>query len=177
MIKIYWFLFFYLGLSYLNLGWADFVTGDDGSIHFINFKKSSMLCREMGKKYPIYKNINNEFDFCPGGGDPYLDVKTYAIAACLANQEEPLLKKQGQQWAAGIVEFSNLGFESGLMLNLSETVKAEIAKNSMPIARSKSSDAHDISKMSIWYCVEVIPNTIAVRKAIFEVVAEFYETE
>jgi len=59
------------------------------------------------------------------------DVEGYAIASCLAGQDQPYLKDQGDGWASVIVQRGKGGLEA--LTAVAAAVKAELAKSNMAL--------------------------------------------
>jgi len=103
--------------------------------------------------------------------DVYRDMEGYAIASCLAYQEHPYLKDQGDAWASAVVQSSQLTID--VMTEISAAVRQEMAKGRMPMMRSELNIAQgkDPSKaLPILYCVEMVDAPL-VRAAIEDAVS------
>src|SRR6185436_9376363 len=65
-----------------------------------------------------------------------LDVEGYAIASCLAAQDQPYLKDQGDGWASAIIQRSKGAPDA--FVAVGTAVKAELAKGDMAVIRSET---------------------------------------
>jgi hypothetical protein len=81
------------------------------------------------------------------------DVEGYAIASCLAGQDQPYLKDQGDAWASVIIQRSK--GELDPLTGVAEAVKAEIAKGDMTVIRSERQPMNG-KPLPVLYCVEII---------------------
>lgn len=90
------------------------------------------------------------------------DVEGYAIASCLANQDQPYLKDQGDGWAAAIVQRAKGGLDA--LTAVSTVVKAELAKGKMAVIRNETGPQRD-KPLPVLYCGEII-DVPSVRAAI-----------
>jgi len=82
----------------------------------------------------------------------YRDMEGYAIASCLAYQEHPYLKDQGDAWASAVVQGSQLTI--GAMIEISDAVRQEVAKGEMAMIRNEAKGVGS-KEMPIRYCVEI----------------------
>src|SRR5262245_55716502 len=64
------------------------------------------------------------------------DLEGYAVASCLVSQSDPALSEQGDGWAAVIVQ--RMRGDLDPFSDVTEQVKAEVAKNNMVVIRSES---------------------------------------
>ena len=88
------------------------------------------------------------------------DVTGYAIASCLAYQENAYLKDQGDAWASVIVQRSHGSIE--LLTDVAEVVKQETEKGGMTVMRDEEGGD---KALPLLYCHEIIDRP-AVRDAI-----------
>ncbi|MDE1145545.1 MAG: hypothetical protein PW843_02845 [Azospirillaceae bacterium] len=102
-----------------------------------------------------------------GRGHAQRDVESYAIAACLTEQEQPYLKGQGLAWAEVIVQGRGLGPES--LGPVRAAVKEALAKGHVPVGFD---EAHPMEgkALPVLYCVEIVDKPV-VRAAITKAVA------
>jgi len=71
-------------------------------------------------------------------------VEGDAIASCLAQPKEPLLKDQGYAWLDVIVQRSQGDIEP--FTAVAQAVQAQLAKEPMPMARQESEPAYRRSR-------------------------------
>jgi hypothetical protein len=90
------------------------------------------------------------------------DLESYAIAACLTQQDQAYLKDQGYGWAGVIIQGRNR--DPARFTAIDRAVKAELAKGGLPIIRDESAPMKD-KTLPIMYCGEII-DTTGVRAAI-----------
>jgi hypothetical protein len=90
------------------------------------------------------------------------DVEGYAIASCLASQDQPYLKDQGDGWASVIVQRGKGGLEA--LTAVAAAVKAELAKSVMAVIHSEEGPVKD-KPLPVMYCSEIIDKP-TVRAAI-----------
>lgn len=96
------------------------------------------------------------------------DVEGYAIASCLAAQDSPYLKDQGDGWASVIVQRGKGDLR--VFAAVAAAVKAELAKGDMAIIRTEAGPAAD-KPLPVLYCGEIIDKA-GVRAAINEAAAK-----
>jgi hypothetical protein len=90
------------------------------------------------------------------------DVEGYAIATCLADQDQPYLKDQGDGWASVIVQRGRGGLEA--LTVVAAAVKAELAMGDMAVIHNEEGPVKD-KPLPVMYCNEII-DTPSVRAAI-----------
>ena|SRR5579872_957466 len=94
------------------------------------------------------------------------DVESYAIASCLANQDQPYLKDQGDAWASVILQRAKGGLDA--FASVAATVRTELAKGNMSVIRSETGSAKD-KPLPLQYCGEIVdvPSVhVAIDKAV-----------
>ncbi|WP_374400833.1 hypothetical protein [Niveibacterium sp.] len=96
------------------------------------------------------------------------DVEGYAIASCLTHQPQPLLKDQGDAWAAVIVQRMKGDIEA--LSGIAEQVAHETASGDMAVIRNEAGPEPD-KALPLLYCGEIIDKP-AVRTAIQKALAE-----
>ena len=64
---------------------------------------------------------------------PERDLTRYAMAACLAAQDQPYLKDQGQRWASGLIELGHGPVEA--WLPVAQAVTAELARTGVGMSK------------------------------------------
>jgi hypothetical protein len=80
-------------------------------------------------------------------------VESYAIASCLARQDQPYLKDQGDAWASVILQRSKGELE--VFIGVAEAIKAEIAKADMPVIHTETQPMKG-KPLPVLYCGEII---------------------
>ncbi|MBR0848041.1 hypothetical protein JQ543_09845 [Bradyrhizobium diazoefficiens] len=90
------------------------------------------------------------------------DVEDYAVASCLANQDQAYLRDQGDGWASVIVQRAKGGLEP--LKAVAAAVKTELAKGNMPVIRSESEPGKG-KALPVLYCSEIV-DAPAVRAAV-----------
>ena len=90
------------------------------------------------------------------------DVEDYAVASCLASQDQAYLKDQGDGWASVIVQRAKGDLEP--LKAVAAAVKTELAKGNMPVIRSETEPGKG-KALPVLYCNEMI-DAPAVRAAI-----------
>ena len=94
------------------------------------------------------------------------DVESYAIASCLAYQQQPYLKDQGDGWASAVVQRSKGDINA--FTAVAAAVKTEVAKGDMAVIRNEAGPEPD-KTLPIAYCVELLDTPsihAAIEKAI-----------
>jgi hypothetical protein len=94
------------------------------------------------------------------------DVEGYAIASCLAAQDQSYLKDQGNGWASAIIQRGK--GDIGPLKAVTAAVNAELAKGDMAIIRSEKDSMKDMV-LPVMYCGEIIdapPVHGAIKKAV-----------
>ena len=81
------------------------------------------------------------------------DVEGYAIASCLAAQDQPYLKDQGDGWASVIIQRGK--GELDALTAVAAAVKAELAKGGMAIVHNEDGPIKD-KPLPVLYCSEII---------------------
>lgn len=95
------------------------------------------------------------------------DIEGYAIASCLAIQNQPYLKDQGDAWAAVIVQRMKGNLDN--LVEIFEQVKNENGKGEMAVIRDEATPGGD-KMLPVLYCNEIV-DRVAVRAAIQKAVA------
>jgi len=90
------------------------------------------------------------------------DVESYAIASCLAAQDQPYLRDQGDAWASVIIQCAK--GELDVLTAIATAVKAELAKGDMAVIRSETAPMKG-KPLPVLYCGEII-DAPSVRTAI-----------
>jgi hypothetical protein len=90
------------------------------------------------------------------------DVESYAVASCLAAQDQPYLKDQGDGWASAIIQRSKGRLD--IFTSVAAAVKAELAKGHTAVIRSESGEAKD-KLVPVMSCGEII-DSLSVHDAI-----------
>jgi hypothetical protein len=90
------------------------------------------------------------------------DVEDYAVATCLASQDQSYLKDQGDGWASVIVQRAK--GDLAPFKAVAAAVKTELTKGDMPIIRSESEPGKG-KALPVLYCYEIV-DAPAVRAAI-----------
>lgn len=90
------------------------------------------------------------------------DAEGYAIASCLAKQQEPFLQQQGGGWASVVIERGNVDLERLMLID--DRVREVVAKGGMPVVHDESSATGDAT-LPVLYCVGIVENS-SVRAAI-----------
>jgi len=80
------------------------------------------------------------------------DAESYTMAACLAYQEHPYLKDQGDAWASAVVQGSQLTIDA--IAEISEAVRQEVAKGEMAVIRSEAKGVGS-KEVPTLYCFEI----------------------
>jgi hypothetical protein len=104
------------------------------------------------------------------------DAEGFAIASCLAHQNDPYLKDQGDGWASAIIQRGEGNLEA--LTAISKTVKAELAKGDMAVIRVESPSAAVDKPLPVMYCSEIIDKPAvrnAIKKAVAALAAEYAE--
>ena len=94
------------------------------------------------------------------------DVESYAIASCLAYQQQPYLKDQGDGWASAVVQRSKGDINA--FTDVAVAVKTEVAKGDMAVIRNEAGPEPD-KTLPVAYCVELLDSPsihAAIEKAI-----------
>jgi hypothetical protein len=94
------------------------------------------------------------------------DVEGYAIASCLAAQDQPYLKDQGDGWASVIIQRGKGGLD--IITAVAVAVKAELAKGDMAVVRSETGPTKE-KPLPVLYCGEIIdvPSVkVAINRAV-----------
>jgi hypothetical protein len=96
------------------------------------------------------------------------DVEGYAIASCLAAQDQQYLKDQGDGWASAIIQRGKGSLDA--FTGIASAVKAELAKANMAVIR-RENETKD-KPLPIMYCSEII-DAPSVRAAINNALRNF----
>jgi hypothetical protein len=81
------------------------------------------------------------------------DVEGYAVASCLAAQNQPYLKDQGDGWASAIIQRGKGSLDA--FARVAAAVKKELSKGNMAIIRSESEPTRD-KPLPVMYCSEIV---------------------
>jgi hypothetical protein len=101
------------------------------------------------------------------------DVEGYAIASCLAVQDQPYLKDQGDGWASAIIQRAKGGLDA--LTAVAAAVKAEVARGQMAVIHSETGPMMD-KTLPVLYCAEIIdaPSIqAAINKAIKKLASSY----
>ncbi len=93
------------------------------------------------------------------------DVEGYAIAACLAQQDQPDLRDQGEGWASVIVQRGH--GELTPLMAVAAAVRTELAKGGMAVIHGETEPKD--KPLPVLYCSEII-DAPAVQTAIREAI-------
>ncbi len=96
------------------------------------------------------------------------DVQGYAVATCLARQDNPVLKEQGQGWAQTVVERGH--GDPAALRAVEQAVKATLAKGGVAVMRTDGPTPGDHA-LPVLTCGEIVDQP-AVRVAVDKAVAK-----
>ena len=91
-------------------------------------------------------------------------IQGYAVASCLTEQEDPILKDQGYRWAEAIIQSSNK-YDFEMVLPVFEAVKKEIPNNDMYMIRDEL-NPQQAKALPVYYCYDIVLKP-SVQSAIF----------
>lgn len=97
----------------------------------------------------------------PAGATAFRDLRSYAAAACLTRQDEPLLKAQGDAWGAAVVQRAH-GSQQAFVA-VAAAVEAELRRHPAAVGRDDATGG-DL-RLPVMTCGE-IADTPGVRLAI-----------
>ena len=104
------------------------------------------------------------------------DVEGYAIASCLAHQNDDYLMEQGSGWASVIIQRGDGGI--GAFAAVSEKVQAELSRSEMAVVRVESPSGASDRPLPILYCSEIIDRPsvrMAIKKAVADLASGYEE--
>jgi hypothetical protein len=81
------------------------------------------------------------------------DIESYAVGSCLAYQNHPYLKDQGDAWASAIIQRSQVNLD--VFGRISSRIEAENKKGDMVVVRSETQPSGDL-ELPLLYCHQII---------------------
>jgi hypothetical protein len=91
------------------------------------------------------------------------DIEGYASAACLVAQDDAMLRQQGNDWAAIIINRSRVGL--GDLGRVRTAVESAMRRKPMTVVHRDKPVAEAAASAQVFYCAEIIDEPI-VRAAI-----------